>query len=63
MTKTFKIDYDLTRLNDDEFLALKDAVYEEAMRRAEIAEAKHYALAYAGEPIRQSLPFDPEGEW
>jgi hypothetical protein len=62
MTERFKIKYDLSKFNDDEFLALKDAVYEEAMRRADIAEAKHYALVHAGEPIRQPLP-DAGGEW
>jgi hypothetical protein len=61
MTKT-ELKYDLTRFNDDEFLALKDAVYEEAMRRADIAEEKMHALAYAGEPIRQPRP-DAGGEW
>jgi hypothetical protein len=62
MTERFKIKFDLSKWNDEEFLALKQAVYEEAMHRADIAEAKQHALQYAGQPIRQPRP-DDGGEW
>lgn len=62
MTERFKIKFDLSKWNDEEFLALKQAVYEEAMHRADIAEVKEYALIHAGQPIRKPRP-DDGGEW